>query len=116
MTALLSATRRRLNLRHIVCRSLSTRSGYDGPLNTVVLLGSTREKRVGGRVGDYLVSQLEERGGHNVTVLDPRTTGDGFFLSLMEKAHFHYKEGEEVPAETMVVVLEVLQDANCFDT
>ena len=81
------------------CRSLSSApSSYDAPLNTVVLLGSTREKRIGGRVGDYLVSRLEQRGGHNVSVLDPRTTGNGFFLSLMEKAYFHYKEGEEVPS------------------
>lgn len=67
-------------------------------LNTVVLIGSTRAKRVGHKVAAELVTRLEERGGHYVTVLDPREHGDGFFMRLMEKAHFHYKADEDVPA------------------
>eukprot|EP01048_Picozoa_sp_COSAG05_P002155 COSAG05_NODE_82_length_20915_cov_5.306399_2_plen_188_part_00 len=50
-------------------------------------------------MGRYLVSRLEQRGGHSVTVLDPRTTHDGFFMQLMEKAYFHYKKDETVPPE-----------------
>ncbi|CAK0890969.1 unnamed protein product, partial [Prorocentrum cordatum] len=69
------------------------------PLRTVVILGSTRAKRIGEAVSQYLVAKLDERGGHSVSVLDPRTTEDGFFMRLMEKAYFHYREGEAVPAE-----------------
>lgn len=50
-------------------------------------------------MGRFLVSRLEQRGGHSVTVLDPRTTHDGFFMQLMEKAYFHYKKDETVPPE-----------------
>ena len=95
------------------CRSLSTLSSYERPLNTVVLLGSTRSKRVGGRVGAYLAARLEERGCHNVTILDPRTTGDGFFLSLMDKAYFHYKEGERVPS-ALVDTAAVMSAADAY--
>jgi NAD(P)H-dependent FMN reductase len=75
-------------------------------LNTVVLVGSTREKRIGSKVADYIVARLEER-GHIVTVLDPRTACDGFFMHLMEKAFFHYKDGEDIPSalvETAAVI------------
>ena len=78
-----------------------------------MLLGSTREKRIGDRVGNYLVSRLEARGGHSVKVLDPRTTGDGFFMTLMDKAFFHYKAGEEVPA-ALSQAAEVLRAADCY--
>lgn len=83
------------------------------PLNTVVLLGSTREKRIGSKVGDYIVGRLEERGGHNVTVLDPRSASDGFFMQLMEKAFFHYKQDEEVP-EALVETAAILRAADAY--
>mmetsp|Transcript_42215 Transcript_42215/g.82845 ORF Transcript_42215/g.82845 Transcript_42215/m.82845 type:complete len:233 (-) Transcript_42215:422-1120(-) len=101
-----------LNISKIVTRSLST-CGDDSPLNTVILLGSTREKRIGHRVGEYLVSRLHERGGHSVTVLDPRTTGEGFFMQLMEKTHFHYREGETVPP-VLDETAAVLRAADCY--
>jgi NAD(P)H-dependent FMN reductase len=59
-----------------------------------------------------VVGQLEER-GHNVTVLDPRDTQDGFFMTLMEKAFFHYKEGEEIPV-ALEETAQVLKDADCY--
>jgi len=94
-------------------RLLSTSSAHIPPLNTVLLLGSTREKRIGHRVGQYLVSRLDERGGHNVTVLDPRTTGDGFFMTLMEKAHFHYTKDETIPP-ILDETASILRAADCF--
>ena len=92
---LAGASRRRLAAPRIAagasrsgCRHRAASSAAAAPLNTVVLLGSTRQKRIGSKVADYIVARLEERGGHAVTVLDPRSAGDGF---LMEKAYFHYK-------------------------
>ncbi|KAK7233204.1 NADPH-dependent FMN reductase [Aureococcus anophagefferens] len=81
-------------------RGLAARRSFsagDAPLNTVLILGSTRAKRIGGKVGAYLEAKLEERGGHAVTVLDPRTSQDGFFMRLMEKAYFHYRDDEVAP-------------------
>ena len=82
-------------------RGLAARRSFSAgdapPLNTVLILGSTRAKRIGGKVGAYLEAKLEERGGHAVTVLDPRTSQDGFFMRLMEKAYFHYREDEVAP-------------------
>ena len=94
-------------------RQQSTLLKAEQPLKTVLILGSTREKRVGGRVADHLLSTMQDRGGHDVTVLDPRTTADGFFMRLMEKAHFHYKEGEELPA-ALVETHAVLQEADAY--
>ena len=82
------------------------------PLNTVVLVGSTREKRIGGKVAKYIVSRLEER-GHIVTVLDPRTSSDGFFMTLMEKAFFHYKADEEIP-RGLVETAAILRAADAY--
>jgi len=87
--------------------------GSAPPLNTVVILGSTRAKRIGSTVGDFIVSKLEERGGHSVTVLDPRTTYDGFYMQLMEKAYFHYKAGEVIPPE-LEQTAAVLRGADCY--
>ena len=85
-------------LRHALARAArrSFSTGTAAPLNTVVILGSTRAKRIGGTVGAYLETKLVQR-GHTVTVLDPRTNHDGFFMQLMEKAHFHYKSDEDAP-------------------
>jgi NAD(P)H-dependent FMN reductase len=91
-------------------RSASTAA--EDPLNTVVILGSTRKKRIGSSVGQWLVDQLEER-GHEVTVLDPRETHDGFYMTLMEKAMFHYKEGEEIPA-ALQETAQCLRKADCY--
>ena len=71
-----------------LARGLSTKASN---LNTVVLTGSTRTKQIGSRVSQYLCQQLDDRGSHDVTVLDPRTHQDGYFMSLMDKAYFHYK-------------------------
>jgi hypothetical protein len=59
-------------------RPMSTLEGE--PLNTCIILGSTRAKRIGGTVSDYLVRRLEARGGHNITVVDPRTTEGASWL------------------------------------
>jgi hypothetical protein len=83
------------------------------PLKTVIVVGSTRSKRIGSTVSDYLVSQLEERGGHEVTVLDPRTTHDGFFMRLMEKAYFHYKK-DETPPHALAETAAVLRAADAY--
>ena len=61
---------------------------------TCAMRYTTVTPRSGRRRGEFeahIVARLEERGGHAVTVLDPRSAGDGFFMQLMEKAYFHYK-------------------------
>jgi NAD(P)H-dependent FMN reductase len=72
-----------------------------------------RAKRIGGAVGDYLVGRLAARGGHEVTVIDPRTHEGGFFMQLMEKAHFHYRKGEAVPPE-LATTAAVLRAADAY--
>ena len=95
-------------------RTLATATpAAEDPLKTVVILGSTRKKRIGASIGKWMVQELEERGGHDITVLDPRETHDGFFLSLMEKAFFHYKEGEDIPAP-LLETAEILRSADCY--
>ena len=90
----------------------STTAAGPRPLNTVVLVGSTREKRIGSKVADYIVARLEER-GHVVTVLDPRTACDGFFMRLMEKAFFHYKAVEDIPS-ALVETAAVIRAADAY--
>ena len=46
------------------------------PLNTVIILGSSRAKRIGGTVANYVAAKLEARATHKVSLLDPRTTED----------------------------------------
>ena len=95
------------------CRHRAASSAAAAPLNTVVLLGSTRQKRIGSKVAGYIVARLEERGGHAVTVLDPRSAGDGFFMQLMEKAYFHYKPDEDVPP-ALAETAEILRAADAY--
>ena len=66
------------------------------PLRISLLLGSSRAKRIGASVAGHIEQRLVAR-GHEVHLLDPRGSHDGYFMQLMEKAHFHYKEGEAVP-------------------
>ena len=66
------------------------------PLRISLLLGSSRAKRIGASVAGHIKQRLVAR-GHEVHLLDPRASHDGYFMQLMEKAHFHYKEGEAVP-------------------
>eukprot|EP00729_Bicosta_minor_P007151 gene7151-21511_t len=80
------------------------------PLKMVVVLGSARKKRIGTKVAQTVVTTLEAR-GHEVTLLDPRETENGFFMQLMDKAYFHYKpsDGDHPPQElerTAAVVKE----------
>jgi chromate reductase len=98
--------------RHLASSTYAAGVAGAAPLNTVVLVGSTREKRIGSKVASYMVTRLEER-GHAVTVLDPRTASDGFFMQLMEKAFFHYKPDEEIPS-ALVETAAVLRAADAF--
>jgi hypothetical protein len=76
-------------------------SSTSEPIHTVVFLGSTRAKRIGGSVADVMVQKLQAK-GHQTILIDPREAADGFFMTMMEKAYFHYKE---VCAHTDVLVL-----------
>mmetsp|Transcript_7482 Transcript_7482/g.18400 ORF Transcript_7482/g.18400 Transcript_7482/m.18400 type:complete len:211 (+) Transcript_7482:14-646(+) len=82
------------------------------PLRCALFLGSTRTVRIGPRVAAYVQQQMERR-GFEVDVLDPVTTHDGFFMRLMEKPAFHYKEGETVPAP-LVDVSNRVKAADCI--
>ena len=46
-------------------------------------------------------------------MLDPKHTERGFFLTLMDKAHFHYKE-DETPPSALERCAKVVKEADCF--
>lgn len=49
--------------------------------------------------------------GHVVTTIDPMEFGNGFFLQLMDRAYFHYKDGEAIP-EPLEEAARVLRAAD----
>jgi len=81
-------------------------------LRVALFLGSTRGVRMGPRVGAFIAERMEER-GIAVDTLDPVTTEDGFFMRLLEKPHFHYKDGEEIP-EPLVRTAARIRQAEAF--
>ena len=97
---LLSSSRNRL--RSSLPRIFSTATSSSdppppGPLNILLVVGSSRSNRIGGKVANSISDNIRKR-GHALTVLDPRDpVHDDFFMRLMEKAYFHYKEGETIP-------------------
>merc|ERR1712008_74827 len=64
-------------------------------------------------MGASFISRRLETRGHQVTVLDPRTHCSGFFMRLMEKTHFHYKDGEAIP-DALVTTSKVLEEADAY--
>eukprot|EP00121_Abeoforma_whisleri_P010957 Awhi_evm1s10103 len=62
----------------------------------VLFIGSTRAKRIGPKVAEHIQRSLLTRDKNaQVTVVDPRTTENGFFMRLLEKPLFHYKADEK---------------------
>ena len=47
------------------------------------------------------------------SILDPKHTENGYFMRLMDKAHFHYKP-EESPPEELERSAQIVRDADCF--
>ena len=77
-------------------RRVTTKSSP--PLNILVVVGSSRTNRIGGKISQHVANTIESR-GHKLTILDPRDdVHDDFFMRLMEKAYFHYKDDEVVPS------------------
>lgn len=71
------------------------------PLNIVVIVGSSRAKRIGDKVAGHVADRAAAR-GHSLKILDPRTSHNRFFMTLMEKSYFHYKgadEGDPAPSD-----------------
>eukprot|EP00928_Gymnodinium_smaydae_P043258 TRINITY_DN29023_c0_g1_i1.p1 TRINITY_DN29023_c0_g1~~TRINITY_DN29023_c0_g1_i1.p1 ORF type:complete len:237 (+),score=59.14 TRINITY_DN29023_c0_g1_i1:85-711(+) len=62
-----------------------------------MILGSTRRVRIGPRVASFVRERMELR-NFEVDELDPVTSEDGYFMRLLEKPLFHYRDGEDVPA------------------
>ena len=106
-------------LRHAVARSRrlcsSHTAGDDAPLNILLVLGSTRANRIGGKVAEHVGARIAAR-GHTLTVLDPRESHGGFFMRLMEKAFFHYKsgEGEEAPPPALAAAAAQVRAADAY--
>lgn len=77
-------------------RRVTTKSSP--PLNILVVVGSSRTNRIGGKISQHVAKTLESR-GHTISILDPRDgVHDDFFMRLMEKAYFHYKDDEVIPS------------------
>ena len=83
-----------------------TGDAYNEPLNVLLLLGSSRAKRIGEKVACDVGHRIEKR-GHTLSVMDPRKSHEGFFMGLMEKALFHYKDGEEAPSSLLAAAKQV---------
>eukprot|EP00930_Biecheleria_cincta_P103882 TRINITY_DN95994_c0_g1_i1.p1 TRINITY_DN95994_c0_g1~~TRINITY_DN95994_c0_g1_i1.p1 ORF type:complete len:213 (-),score=21.32 TRINITY_DN95994_c0_g1_i1:149-787(-) len=81
-------------------------------LRCALILGSTRRVRIGTKVAEYVGRKIEDR-GMRVDVLDPVITENGYFMRLMEKPHFHYKEGESIP-EPMDRVAKIIAAADAY--
>mmetsp|Transcript_38366 Transcript_38366/g.105682 ORF Transcript_38366/g.105682 Transcript_38366/m.105682 type:complete len:210 (+) Transcript_38366:53-682(+) len=81
-------------------------------LRCALLLGSTRRVRIGPRVAAWVGERVEQR-GMEIDVLDPVTLEDGFFMRLIEKPHFHYKDGEDVP-KPLLNVAQRLAGADAY--
>eukprot|EP00122_Pirum_gemmata_P003410 Pgem_evm1s3087 len=65
-------------------------------LKYVLFLGSTRTKRIGPKVAEQIVTRLQRRNPNaEITIVDPRNHENGFFMRLMEKPLFHYKDAEK---------------------
>jgi chromate reductase len=98
----------RMRINHLLssCRRCFS-SGVDAdPLNILLVMGSSRATRIGEKVAIDVSERIRSR-GHALSVLDPRESHDGFFMRLMEKAHFHYKDGEAVPAALEAAAVSV---------
>ena len=91
----------------------ATGNAYNAPLNVLLLLGSSRAKRIGEKVAVDVGQRIEAR-GHSLSVMDPRESYEGFFMGLMEKALFHYKDGQEAPPPQLLAAAEQVQAADAY--
>mgnify|MGYP002836627846 FL=1 len=83
------------------------------PLNILMVVGSSRTKRIGGKIANHIGENIKSR-GHSLTTLDPRDPiHDDFFMRLMEKTYFHYKEDEIIPAP-LVAAAKLVQTADAI--
>ena len=90
-------------------RPANTCSSMNRPLKTVIFQASTRTRRIGPKITAAVLNRLQSRRnvgtndentpGFDITaVIDPRTWEDGYFMRLLEKPLFHYKQQEDIPA------------------
>jgi chromate reductase, NAD(P)H dehydrogenase (quinone) len=83
------------------------------PLNILLVVGSSRTKRIGGKIAHHVASNIRQR-GHQLSILDPRDPiHDDFFMRLMEKAYFHYKEDDTIPLP-LISAAKKIQDADAY--
>merc|ERR1712194_749231 len=62
-------------------------------------------------MGAAVAARIKQRGQCELTVIDPRTWEQGYFMRLLEKPLFHYKQGETVP-EALQYTGDILADAD----
>ena len=56
------------------------------PLNITIIIRSVCTKKIGNKVSAYLAD-------HIITMVDPQRSFNGYFMWLVDKTHFNYKEG-----------------------
>lgn len=78
-------------------------------LKLIIFLGSTREGRLGERVGKFVKNSLEKKGKYDITVFDPVQTK----FPMLEKPLHFYKDRSTAPTE-LVEANEKIKGADAF--
>ena len=76
------------------------------PLNITIIIRSVYTKKIGNEVSAYLAD-------HIVTVVDPQSSFNGYFVRLVNKAYFYYKEGGHLP-NLLEATVEVFWRADAY--
>ncbi|KXS21497.1 NADPH-dependent FMN reductase [Gonapodya prolifera JEL478] len=79
-------------------------------LNIVAVLGSVREGRVGGLIGEYVAKTLAGK-GHTVTIVDPMK--EEYKLPLLDKRVFDYADAKDIPP-SVVRIQKLFQAADAY--
>lgn len=78
-------------------------------LKAVLIIGSVREGRQADKVVKYFKKFLEQRGGFELTIVDPLE----YKINLEDKLFHHYQKDEKIP-EHMVKLSKILNESDAF--
>lgn len=78
-------------------------------VKAVLVIGSVRQQRQADKVVKFIKNFLEQRGGFDLTIVDPLE----YKIGLEDKMFHHYQKDEKIP-EQMVKLHQILQDAEAY--